>query len=88
MNLRVFVAFLGVLCIGVSSSNADIASTKYVDDRLPVVNDATLTIQRNGATVGTFTANASSPQTVNIDVSKVRVGASSTNTTLADMWIE
>lgn len=34
MNLRVFVAFLGVLCIGVSSSYADIASTKYVNNKV------------------------------------------------------
>ena len=31
-------------------------------------NDATLTIQRNGASVGTFTANASTNKSINIDV--------------------
>jgi hypothetical protein len=35
---------------------------------LPTVNDATLTIQKNGSTVDTFTANASSNKTVNITV--------------------
>ena len=35
---------------------------------LPTVNDATLTIQKNGTTVDTFTANASSNKTVNITV--------------------
>lgn len=35
---------------------------------LPTVNDATLTIQKNGTTEGTFTANASSNVTVNITV--------------------
>ena len=34
----------------------------------PTVNDATLTIQRNGTTVDTFTANASSNKTIDIDV--------------------
>lgn len=35
---------------------------------IPTVNDATLTIQKNGATVNTFTANASSNVTANITV--------------------
>ena len=34
---------------------------------LPTVNDATLTIQHNGTTVDTFTANASANKTVNIE---------------------
>lgn len=33
---------------------------------IPTVNDATLTIQRNGTQVGTFTANSSSNKTINI----------------------
>lgn len=35
---------------------------------LPIVNNATLTIQKNGTTVDTFTANSSSDVTVNITV--------------------
>ena len=35
---------------------------------IPTVNDATLTIQQNGTTVDTFTANSSSDKTVNISV--------------------
>ncbi len=35
---------------------------------VPAPNDATLTIQKNGASVGTFTANASSNATINITV--------------------
>lgn len=35
---------------------------------IPTVNNATLTIQKNGSTVGTFTANASSNATANITV--------------------
>lgn len=40
----------------------------YVDSVMPTVNDATLTIQRNGTTVDTFTANASSNVTADISV--------------------
>ena len=35
---------------------------------IPVVNDATLDVQRNGTSVGTFTANASIDKTINITV--------------------
>lgn len=35
---------------------------------IPDVNDARLTIQQNGTTVGTFTANASEPSVVDIEV--------------------
>lgn len=35
---------------------------------IPTVNNATLTIQRNGVSQGTFTANASSDETINIPV--------------------
>lgn len=35
---------------------------------IPTVNNATLTIQKNGSTVQTFTANASSNKTANIEV--------------------
>lgn len=52
--------------------NGDVASAggipNYVAGELPTVNDATLTIQKNGTTVNTFTANASSNVTANITV--------------------
>ena len=56
------------------SSNSDyyVPSEKavkaYVDNNIPTVNNATLTIQKNGTTVNTFTANASSDVTANIIV--------------------
>lgn len=87
MKLCVSWLFVGLIAGFTTSLYADIASTKYVDDRVPTVNNATLTIQRNGTSVGTFTANASSSQTVNIDVSQVRSGSSTSNT-LVNMWIE
>ena len=40
----------------------------YVSSQLPTVNDATLTIQKNGTTVQTFTANQGSNATANITV--------------------
>lgn len=48
----------------------------YVAGQLPTVNDATLTIQKNGAAVGTFTANASANKSINITMDKGDVGLS------------
>ena len=48
----------------------------YVAGQLPMVNDATLTIQKNGTTVGTFTANASANKSINITMAKGDVGLS------------
>lgn len=39
-----------------------------VDVLIPTVNDKTLTIQKNGSDVGTFTANSSQDRTINITV--------------------
>lgn len=52
---------------------ATVATTGSYDDltnkpTIPTVNDATLTIQKNGTTVQTFTANQSSNATANITV--------------------
>ena len=43
---------------------------------MPSVNDATLTIQKNGTAVGTFTANASANKSINITMAKGDVGLS------------
>ena len=50
------------------SDDTTVPTSKAVRDALPTVNNATLTIQKNGTTVNTFTANASSNKTVNITV--------------------
>ena len=52
---------------------ATVATTGDYDDltnkpTIPTVNDATLTIQKNGTDVATFTANSSTNQTANITV--------------------
>lgn len=63
----------GVAQILNKPSLATVATTGDYDDlidkpTIPTVNDATLTIQKNGTTVNTFTANASSNVTANITV--------------------
>ena len=58
---------------------ATVATTGDYDDltdkpTIPTVNDATLTIQSDGTTVGTFTANSSTNVTANV-IPPVRVGS-------------
>lgn len=57
---------------------------------IPTVNDATLTIQKNGTTVDTFSANASSNKTVNITVptSFSDLSGTITNSQIASSTIE
>ena len=45
-------------------NNANLLS--FIKGKVPTVNDGTLTIQQNGTTVDTFTANSSGDKTVNI----------------------
>ena len=54
----------GLSTVATSGSYNDLSNTPTI----PTVNDATLTIQKNGTTVKTFTANASSNVTANITV--------------------
>ena len=64
----------------VSATFGNISITKsQVSDfpTIPTVNNATLTIQKNGTTVNTFTANSSSNVTANIAVHDVPSGGAS-----------
>ena len=47
---------------------ARIAADRDIINSIPTVNDATLTIQRNGTSVGTFTANSATDTVANIEV--------------------
>ena len=51
-----------------ASASNQLADKAYVSSVLPTVNNATLTIQKNGTDVQTFTANASTNVTANITV--------------------
>lgn len=52
------------------------ATKKYVDDLIPTVNDAILTIQKEGTTLGTFSANSSTSVSVNIEETDPHFAAS------------
>ena len=63
----------GITAADISSWNAKSDFSGSYNDltdkpTIPTVNNATLTIQRNNTSVGTFTANASSDKTINIAV--------------------
>lgn len=62
--------------VATSGAYRDITGTPTI----PTVNNATLTIQKNGSTVATFTANSSTNTTANITVPTVDTALSSTST--------
>ncbi len=73
-----FLLVLTLAVVVVPNAFANIPSTAYMEDYVateigklpaqPVVNNATLTIQKNSTSVGTFTANQSTNKTINITV--------------------
>ena len=54
----------GLATVATSGNYNDLSNTPSI----PTVNDATLTIQKNGQEAGTFTANAGTNKTINITV--------------------
>lgn len=60
------------------SANSDVyvpsqkAVKEYVGNNLPIVNDAVLTIQQNGTTMATFSANASTNTTLDMSTTVVK----------------
>ena len=60
------VSFFAIMVV--AGARAEIVSTTLLEQKLPTVNNATLTIQQNGTAVGTFTANSATDNTVNITV--------------------
>ena len=63
-------AYLGIKAKAESAKSADSVAWANVSGKptIPTVNNATLTIQKNGTTVKTFTANSSTNVTANITV--------------------
>lgn len=63
-------------------NQTDTDAPDYIKNKptIPTVNDATLTIQKNGTALGTFTANSSTNTTVNVTVPNVINNVTSTDT--------
>lgn len=63
-------------------NQTDADSPDYIKNKptIPTVNDATLTIQKNWAGIGTFTANSSTNTSINITVPNVINNVTSTDT--------
>jgi hypothetical protein len=66
-------------------NNTSPDSSGNVSLTIPTVNNATLTIQKNGTTVNTFTANASSNVTANITVPTTAAEVNAANTDLSNL---
>lgn len=64
-----------------AGSNITIAADNTISASQPTVGNATLTIQKNGTSAGTFTANASQNKTINITVPEIKKRTGATTTT-------
>lgn len=68
--------------VATSGAYSDLTGTPTI----PTVNDATLTIQRNGTTLDTFTANASVDKTINISTADdTKIPLAGTNALSGDL---
>ncbi len=64
------VGYVDSVIVQADWDQSNTEASDYIKNKpeIPTVNDATLTIQRNGTTVDTFTANASVNKSINISV--------------------
>ena len=75
---------LGLATVATSGSYNDLSNKPTI----PTVNNATLTIQKNGTTVKTFTANASSNVTANITVPLESISVDGTTQTITNKNVD
>lgn len=80
-------AQLGFATVATSGSYNDLSNKPTI----PTVNNGTLTIQKNGTTVATFTANQSGNSTANITVPGIHIGTGTPASTLGsdgDIYVQ
>ena len=75
---------LNLATVATSGSYNDLSNKPTI----PTVNNATLTIQKNGTSVGTFTANASSNATANITVPLESISVDGTIQTITNRNVD
>ena len=71
LNGRLYLPKASEITVSSETGSSNIALSAYIQSIIPsqaTVNDATLTIQKNGTTVQTFTANSATDTTANITV--------------------
>lgn len=71
LNGRLYLPKASEITVSSETGSSNIALSTYIQSLVPsqaIVNDATLTIQKNGTTVQTFTANSNTDTTANITV--------------------
>ena len=71
LNGSLYLPKASEITVSSETDSSNIALSTYIQSLVPsqaIVNDATLTIQKNGTTVQTFTANSNTDKTVNITV--------------------
>lgn len=71
LNGRLYLPKASEITVSSETDSSNVALSTYIQSLIPsqaTVNNATLTIQKNGTTVQTFTANSATDKTANITV--------------------
>lgn len=71
LNGRLYLPKASEITVSSETDSSNVALSTYIQSLIPsqaTVSDATLTIQKNGTTVQTFTANSATDKTANITV--------------------
>lgn len=67
-NISIYAPISSGLSGQILQSNGANEKPTWVEHQMPTVNNAVLDIQKNGASLGTFSANANENKTINIEV--------------------
>lgn len=82
-NISIYAPISSGLSGQILQSNGANEKPTWVEHQMPTVNNAVLDIQKNGTSLGTFSANASENKTINIEIPTVENSLTSTDVSKA-----
>lgn len=78
-NISIYAPISSGLSGQILQSNGANEKPTWVEHQMPIVNNAVLDIQKNGTSLGTFSANANENKTVNIEIPVIEDSLTSTD---------
>lgn len=78
-NISIYAPISSGLSGQILQSNGANEKPTWVEHQMPTVNNAVLDIQKNGTSLGTFSANANENKTINIEIPTVEDSLTSTD---------
>lgn len=82
-NISIYAPISSGLSGQILQSNGVNEKPTWVEHQMPIVNNAVLDIQKNGTSLGTFSANANENKTINIEVPTIEDSLTSTDVSKA-----